>query len=80
MQCMQFDDRDREARRALGFTISDDGEIARLVGTMQIELVRPVGGDQLSLSITLPTGESFAVMMPRDRLLEAAGIDEDEVA
>ena len=80
MRCMQFDDHDKAALRALGFTITEDGEVAQITGKMWIELVRPADRDRLSLSITLPTGPTLDVMMPRDLLLDAVGVEEDEPA
>jgi hypothetical protein len=77
---MKFDDRDRQALRALGFTLSDDGEVAELEeGSMRIDIIRPVNSDRLWVTIILPAG-SLRLLMPCADLAEAAGIEEDEVA
>jgi hypothetical protein len=83
-RCMKFDDQDKAALHALDddFTISDDGEVAKLEGEMKVEIARPAydSGSLLYLTITLPGGEEFAMTIRHDQLLEAAGIEEDEVA
>jgi hypothetical protein len=82
-RCMKFDDQDRTALRALDdFTIapiSPDGEVATVKGEMKVEFARLAydGGSQLYLTITLPSGEEFEVMIARVDLLRAAGIDAD---
>jgi hypothetical protein len=80
MRCMKFAGRDGQTLRALDFTISDDGEVAKLVGEMQIEIVRPVNCDRLLVAISLPRGEELHFAMPCAELLEVAGIAEDETA
>jgi hypothetical protein len=49
---------------------------------MKVEIARPAydSGSLLYLTITLPGGEEFAMTIRHDQLLEAAGIEEDEVA
>jgi hypothetical protein len=78
MRCMKFDDRDGRALRALDFSISDDGEVAKFEGEMRIDIIRPVNSDRLWVAITLPAGESLRFLMPCADLSEAAGIDDDE--
>jgi hypothetical protein len=80
MRCVKFDDRCGQALRALDFAISDDGEVATLVGEMQIEIVRPAHCDRLIVVISLPRGEDLNFAMPCAELLEVAGIAEDETA
>jgi hypothetical protein len=80
MRCMQFDDHDLKALRVLGFTISDDGEVAELEDVMRITILRPAGSTNLLVEIKLPNGERFPFSMPCADLAEAAGIEEDEAA
>jgi hypothetical protein len=78
---MRFDDQDRAALRALDdFTISAHGEIATVAGEMKVEVVRPAydGGARLWLTIKLPGGLGFSVMMRRADLLQQAGVEADE--
>jgi hypothetical protein len=79
MRCIKFDDRCEQALRALDFAISDDGEIAKLVGEMQIGIIRP-GQDRLLVAISLPRGEELHFEMQCAELLEVAGIAENETA
>jgi len=79
--CMQLDNQDRAALRALDdFTISADGEIATVAGKMKVEVVRPAdeGGDRLWLTIRLPGGEDLNVRIQRTALLQQCGVEADE--
>jgi hypothetical protein len=82
-RCLQLDDQDKAALQTLDdFTISTDGETATVEGEMKVEFARLAydGGSQLYLTITMPSGEEFEVMIPHADLLRAAGIEANEKA
>ena len=83
-RCMQFDDQDRAALRALDddFVISADGEVATVAGEMEVKIIRPAddGGTQFWLTIQLPGGEELDVRIRRTQLLEQLDIEGDENA
>jgi hypothetical protein len=54
-----IDKRTAAVLKAKGFTISDDGEAARIDGEMTLEISRLAGGE-LRLSIDLPDGQSIS--------------------
>jgi hypothetical protein len=85
MRCKPFDQQIREALRKLGFTISDDGEVAKITDEMTVEIIWPDhkgiwDEDEFLLTIELPNGMELGCKTWRDKLLNATGIEEDEVA
>jgi hypothetical protein len=80
-RCMPLDRHDRAVLRALDddFSISDDGETAKLTGQMEIEIVRPAddGGTRLRWTFKLPGGEPLTVRIARAQLLQELGIKDD---
>ena len=80
-QHLQFDAQDREALAALDeFTISADGETARVTGEMEVVIVRPAddGGARFRLTIKFPGGEELEVRIARAQLLEQLDIEAGE--
>jgi hypothetical protein len=78
-RCIPFDNQDKRALRALDdFTFSNDGETARVVGEMEVMVVRPDGSDQFWLTITFPSGEELDVRIRRIQLLEQLNIEADD--
>jgi hypothetical protein len=78
MRCMQLDNQDQAALRALDdFTISADGEIASIKGEMKVEVVRPADDDgaRFLLSIEFPNGEKLDVRIARTQLLQQLGVE-----
>jgi hypothetical protein len=53
---LPIDKRTAAVLKAKGFTISDDGEVAKIDGEMTLDIMRLVGGE-LRLSIDLPDGQ-----------------------
>jgi hypothetical protein len=81
VQCMRFDNQDRAALRALDdFTITSNGEIAKVVGEMEVTVVRPAhdGGDQFWLTIKFASDETLDVRIRRAQLLEQLDIEADD--
>ena len=75
---IRFDAQDRAALRKLDdFMISDDGEVARVVGEMEVKVVRPEG-DQFWLTFKFASGEELDVRIRRAQLLEQLDIEADE--
>jgi hypothetical protein len=84
MRCRPFDAQTSEALHKLGFTISDDGEVAKIADEMAVEIVWPnhpkvFGDDEFVLTIELPNGMELDGKTWRDKLLHAAGIEPDEM-
>ena len=80
-QHLQFDAQDRAALAALDeFTISADGETARVTGEMEVVIVRPAddGGARFRLTIKSPGGEELEVRIARAQLLEQLDIEAGE--
>jgi hypothetical protein len=81
MRCMQLDNQDKAALRALDadFAVDADGEIAKVTGKMEVEIIRPADNDgaQLLLTIVFPGGERFDVRLRRAQLLEQLNIEDD---
>ena len=79
---IRFDTQDRAALAALDsdFTISADGETARVTGEMEVEFVRPAddGGARFWLTIRFPSGETLDVRIRRAQLLEQLDVEADE--
>jgi hypothetical protein len=78
-QHIQLDASDIKALRVLDsdFIISADGEVAKLVGEMEVTVVRPAddGGARLLLTLKLPNGELFDVRLARAQLLQQLNIE-----
>jgi hypothetical protein len=55
---MPIDKRTAAVLKAKGFTISDDGETAKMDGKMTLDIVRLAGG-KLRLSVDLPDGQKI---------------------
>ena len=53
---MPIDKRTAAVLKAKGFSISDDGKVAKIQGEMTLDIVRLAGGE-LRLSIDLPDGQ-----------------------
>jgi hypothetical protein len=78
MRVSKFDEQETAALRALRFTIDDDGVVGSISGEITVEIIRPAHDSNIvGLSILLPDGSSLSYPMPRARLLEAAGVDEE---
>jgi hypothetical protein len=79
MRCMQLDNQDKAALRALDadFTVDANGEAAKITGEMQVIIIRPADNDgaQLLLTIVFPGGELFDVRLGRAQLLQQLGIE-----
>jgi hypothetical protein len=79
MQRMQLDDQDKRALRALDidFSFSGDGEIASVVGEMEVTVVRPADDDgaRFLLMLQFPSGETLEVRIARAQLLEQLGVE-----
>ena len=88
-RCKPFDEQIREALRRLEFTIADDGESAKFTDEtsegrgFSFEIYQPAvlaNEGIFWLTIDLPSGMELDCTIWRDKLLNAAGIEEDEVA
>jgi hypothetical protein len=77
MRVSKFDKQEAAALRALRFTIDDDREVARITGETKVEVIRPSHNNVFELSVVLPNGSRLNCSMPRARLLDAAGVDEE---
>jgi hypothetical protein len=77
---MPFDEQDKRALRALDsdFTFSSDNETATSSGEMEVEIVRPVGGDQFWLTLKFPSGEELFVRIARAQLLQELDVEADD--
>jgi hypothetical protein len=53
MRTFKFNEQDTEALRGMGFIISDDGEVAELIGK-QVMLSVVNSGAELWVTVTLP--------------------------
>ena len=72
----RLDDQDKAALHKLDddFTISADGEVAKVVGEMEVEIVRPAddGGARFWLTIKFPGGEELDVRIARSSVVGTA--------
>jgi hypothetical protein len=79
-RCLQLDDQDKQALRALDdFTITD-GERAVISGEMEVEIVRPAddGGARFRLTIKFPSRETLDVRIARAQLLQQLDVEADD--
>jgi len=56
---MPINKRTAAVLKAKGFSISDDGKVAKIQGEMTLDIVRLAGGE-LRLSIDLPDGQTIS--------------------
>ena len=75
----RLDDQDKAALHKLDdeFTISADNEVAKVVGEMEVEIIRPAddGGARFRLTLKFPGGEELEVRIARSQLLEQLDIE-----
>ena len=78
----RLDDQDKAALHKLDdeFTISADNEVAKVVGEMEVEIIRLTSDDgaRFRLTIKFPNGEELEVRIARAQLLEQLDIETDE--
>jgi hypothetical protein len=73
---LPIDKRTAAVLKAKGFTISDDGETAKMDGKMTLDIVRLAGG-KLRLSVDLPDGQKIradVIDLHEEQLSEGAMI------
>ena len=77
VRVLKFDAQAVEALAALGFTIPDDGQSARIGGEIEITVVRPADMAELEFrfEIRLPSGATLTCCARRRALLDASNDD-----
>jgi len=69
VRAFKFNEQDAEALRAMGFTISDDGEVAELIDELKLSVIN--SGTELWVAVQLPNCRTLDFTMPSSDLQAA---------